>query len=300
MASEKRKAVTEWGRLLVATDFSSGAERAYRCALTIAQSCRSELYIVHAIPPRPFPYLEEKDTRRALEAAKEEAKRSFAAWDSRKELQGIPHHFRVVKGHPQTEITRLMDEEKIGVAVMGTRGYPDAEEFPLGALTERILRTAEFPVLTVGNGDETTFGGEQKFRRILYASNLTPYSDYAARFAFSLAEAAKGHVIMMHVIEAGEEFEARNEELLHGFFGNRLRRAIPKEAKLENEPEFVVAFGVPEEEIVKAARAKETNLIVLGVRAAQKAQGFLPSRTAYRVVCRATCPVLTVPTTTVR
>lgn len=284
---------------MVATDFSPGAERAYRWAIGVAQNCHSELYAVHAIPARTLPYLGEENLRRSVETAKEEVERRFAAWDCREELRKITHHFRIVEGRPADEIARLMKEEKIDVAVVSTHGYLSGEKFPLGSVAEKVFRTAEFPVLTVGGGNVAEGEKKCEIRRILYASNLTPYSDYAARFAFSLAEATQAQIIMMHVIETAEEFETRNEELLRGFFMNRLRRAIPKETKLESEPEFVAGFGAPEEEILRVARERKTDLIVVGVRA-QKAASFLPSRTAYRIVCEAKCPVLTVPNTTTR
>lgn len=284
---------------MVATDFSPGAERAYRWAVGVAQNCHSELYAVHAIPARTLPYLGEENLRRSVETAKEEVERRFAAWGCREELRKIAHHFRIVEGRPADEIARLMSEEKIDVAIVSTHGYLSGEKFPLGSVAEKVFRTAEFPVLTVGGGNVTEGEKKCEIRRILYASNLTPYSDYAARFAFSLAEATQAQIIMMHVIETAEEFDTRNEELLRGFFMNRLRRAIPKETKLESEPEFVAGFGAPEEEILRVARERKTDLIVVGVRA-QKAASFLPSRTAYRIVCEATCPVLTVPNTTTR
>jgi nucleotide-binding universal stress UspA family protein len=299
VTNKRAKTKAEWGRLLLATDFSPGAERAYRCVVAIAQNCHSELYAVHAIPPPALPYLGEENLRRAVQTAKEEADRRFAAWDCREELGPITHHFRIVEGRPADEIARLVNEEKIDVAVVSTHGYLSAEKFPLGSVAEKVFRTAEFPVLTVGGGNGAEGQKKCEIRRILYASNLTPYSDYAARFAFSLAEATQAQMVMMHVIETTEEFETRNEELLRGFFMNRLRRAIPKEMKLEGEPELVAGFGAPEAEILRVARERETDLIVMGVRA-QKAAGFLPSRTAYRIVCEATCPVLTVPNTTTR
>lgn len=295
MTSERGRVKKEWGRLLVAADFSPGAESAYGCGLRIAKSCQSELYIAHVVARQAFPNLEEEDSRKAIELAKEKAKQTFSEWACRGEAQLVPHHFRVVEGRPRLEISRLVEEEKIDVVVLGTRGCTGLEKLPLGSLTEKIFRTAEYPVLTAGTPEEQRIEGGREIREILYASNFTPYSDYAARFAFSLAEATRAHVTMVHVVENSEEFEARNEELLRDFFAQRLRRAIPREAEVSVASDVVFAFGVPEEEILKIAKDRRAELIVLGVRAAEKTAGYLPSRTAYRIVCQAACPVLTVP-----
>lgn len=292
---EGQRAKKEWGRILVATDFSPGAERAYRCALGIAKSCQSELHLVHVVSRQLFPILGEEDSRKAIDLTKERAERSLSEWTAPGEAKQVPHHFRVVEGRPRLEIARLVEKERIDVVALGTRGCTGMEKLPLGSLTEKIFRTAEYPVLTAGAAEEPGTEKPQEIRQILYASNLTPYSDYAAQFVFSLAEMAKAKVTMVHVVEASEEFEARNEELLRDFFVKRLKKAIPREAKLGGEPDFVSAFGVPEEQILKISTEKRAGLIVLGVRAAEETGGYLPSRTAYAIVCQATCPVLTVP-----
>jgi nucleotide-binding universal stress UspA family protein len=290
-----QRSKAEWGRLLMATDFSPCAERAYGCAVGLARNGQSEICFLHVIPAQVFPYLSGAESRRAEELAKQEAARNFARWESREELKRIRHCFRVVEGRPVTEISRLMEADGIDVVVMGTRGNTSAEKFLLGAVAEEIFRIAKYPVLTVGAPEEQSPNETWEVRRIVYASNLTPYSDHAAKHAFSLAEKSKAKVTMVHVVETSHGFNGKNEALLREFFDNRLRKAIPNETKLSSEPEIVSAFGSPGEQILRIAEEREADLIVLGVRAAQKMPGYLPSRTAYRVVCQAKCPVLTVP-----
>jgi nucleotide-binding universal stress UspA family protein len=60
------------------------------------------------------------------------------------------------------------------------------------------------------------------------------------------------------------------------------------------EPEFLTEFGDPAETIMQAARERNAELIVLGIRRVATFAGHLPPATAYKVVCQSRCPVLTI------
>jgi len=63
------------------------------------------------------------------------------------------------------------------------------------------------------------------------------------------------------------------------------------------QPEAVVEYGNPAAEILEVAKQRGADLIVLGVRDANKRMGaatHLEWSTAHKVVAQATCPVLTV------
>ena len=284
----------EWRRLLVATDFSPWAKSAHRCAVQIALSSGAEVCVAHVISPQAFAYFGEAEAMQAEQRVREEVSKSLEEWNSTG-LRELRPHFHVAKGRPAAEISALIEQENADVAVLGTRGCNQKEKCLLGAVAEEVFRTAFFPVLTVGGPVEERSGKPWEVRRILYACNFTPHSEYAARYAFSLAEFTNAQVTMIHVVESDESFEPRNENLLREFFNTRLLSAIPRQRKFTNEPELISAFGAPDEQILEAARKTEADLIVLGVPTPQRRPGYLPSRTAYRVVCRASCPVLTVP-----
>lgn len=74
----------------------------------------------------------------------------------------------------------------------------------------------------------------------------------------------------------------------------RLRELVPPEADMWCNPEFVVGFGSPADGILKVSTEGQADLIVLGVRRSTNFPGHLPPATAYKVVCQAQCPVLTV------
>ena len=62
------------------------------------------------------------------------------------------------------------------------------------------------------------------------------------------------------------------------------------------QPEFMVKYGMPAEQILLASHALKADLIVLGLHrpAHIEAKSRMPWSLAYNVVCDAHCPVLTI------
>jgi nucleotide-binding universal stress UspA family protein len=78
---------------------------------------------------------------------------------------------------------------------------------------------------------------------------------------------------------------------------HRLYDIVPDHARLSIPPEVSIEYGSPAERIIRAAKQRSADLIVLGVRSAQEhiaAATHFERRTAHEVVARASCPVLTV------
>ena len=73
----------------------------------------------------------------------------------------------------------------------------------------------------------------------------------------------------------------------------KLRELIRNEPPLWQEPEYLVQFGEPAETTLRIA-AKDVDLIVLGVKRSALLTKHLGSGVAYRIVCEAPCPVLSV------
>ena len=72
---------------------------------------------------------------------------------------------------------------------------------------------------------------------------------------------------------------------------------VPAGADLLHPPNYVERHGSPSDEILKLADEENADLIVLGVRDAQwrlPAVTHFADSTAYKIVTRAVCPVLTV------
>ena len=131
-------------------------------------------------------------------------------------------------------------------------------------------------------------------RRFLYATDFTTHSERAAAYAISLAQENQAHLTLLHVVQETSEISAHNRARMVEYFTKQLRELLPAEAEMWCEPEIIVEFGDPADIILKVARDAQAEVIALGVRRAGTFPGHLPPATAYKVVCQAHCPVLTV------
>ena len=80
----------------------------------------------------------------------------------------------------------VIDEKKIDLLVLGTRGRTGIGKFFLGSVAEEIVRQAHCPVLTVGPHSPSEPPREGRFRQILYATDFSEESLAAAPYAISL------------------------------------------------------------------------------------------------------------------
>jgi nucleotide-binding universal stress UspA family protein len=133
---------------------------------------------------------------------------------------------------------------------------------------------------------------------ILHPTDFSPQADYAYRLASALARDHGAHLIIMHVrvvpTVAYGEFAALPPEPEEGLdnLKERLQQMKPHGCAVE----YMLAEGVPAEEIVNIARDKHCDLIVMGTHGRTGLGRLLMGSVAELVVRRAACPVLTVKT----
>ncbi len=74
----------------------------------------------------------------------------------------------------------------------------------------------------------------------------------------------------------------------------QLRELVPRGGELHCKVDFDVTLGEPVEQILRIAAETKADLIVMGAKRRETLAGNVPHTKAYRVVCGARCPVLTV------
>lgn len=109
---------------------------------------------------------------------------------------------------------------------------------------------------------------------------------YLLHVVHDIADASGLYVPHISVNEMYRELEESARKQLENF-GAELRQDI-------KDVEYAVLRGVPYEEILRFAREKEINIIVIGTRGRKGLDRFLFGSTAEKVVRYAPCPVLTV------
>ena len=271
--------------VLVATDFSPVSKQAILYATAIARRHRSKLYVANVVTSRT-----ERALMEAWRAGQQEIMEQLLA----DRLDGIQDELIVRPGEIWEVLSGLIDERKIDLVVVGTRGRTGVRKLILGSVAESIFRRASCPVLTVGpniSGQDPEIGPE----RILAPTGFAAHSVFAVKYAVAFAQDLHSSLALLHVVtdgrsaSSGESARGTDERL------SKLRALIPADAHLVSEPLFLIEFGSAPEKILETAMTWQANLIVLGLHRTQEA---LPVETpwakAYEVVCKANCPVLTV------
>ncbi|WP_411963185.1 universal stress protein [Haloferax sp. YSMS24] len=137
--------------ILLPIDGSSTGERALPHAYELAEQYDSTVHVLFVVD----------DTRDSvsvmggpvLETLEQEGQSLVDEFVARAEDHGIEATGAVVRGAPYEAIVQYAEEHGIDIIVMATHGRTGVERVLLGSVTERVVRTASMPVLTI-HGDE--------------------------------------------------------------------------------------------------------------------------------------------------
>lgn len=134
--------------VLFPTDGSEGASAALEHAIDHALTYDATLHVLYVVE-ETYPALEAgpadilDDLRAEGEAALENA-RERATEAGVESVRGS-----VTGGSPYRNILQYAEEQGVDLIVMGTHGRRGVDRYLLGSVTEKVVRTADCPVLTV-------------------------------------------------------------------------------------------------------------------------------------------------------
>ena len=142
-----------YDRILLPTDGSRGNSRAVEQAIGLAAQSDARLHVLFVVEDLPYaPEMMDGQVEARLREIGEEAIsdiRQHAA-DA-----GVSVETALEDGTPHRSILEYADEEGMDLIVMGTHGRSGLDRYLLGSVTERVVRGADTPVLTVRvDGDE--------------------------------------------------------------------------------------------------------------------------------------------------
>jgi len=277
--------------ILYATDFSPAAWAALPYALGIARRYDCKLFSVHVRPPDSYTFAA-RPVSAPIDQEMARAVESLDQW-----LKDLRHEILIREGETWPQISKIIGEKEIDLLVIGTHGRTGLERVLLGSVAEAIFRQAPCPVLTVGPHAPKDADRLADIHEILYATDFTPEASAAAPYAISLAQEHQARLTLLHVIDDSKTAELAHPERIVSTSLQVLRDLVPPEAELWCKPEVLVERGVPAEKILEVAEQRRADLIVLGVRRADRRIGVathLAHPIAHEIVTRASCPVLTV------
>jgi nucleotide-binding universal stress UspA family protein len=269
-----------------------------RYIAALARSYGAKLVLAHAYEPNPPLEIppEPLEVWIATPTPREQAEQKGRSLISNLELSDTVEGVVLSEG---TVAGLMHDLEALhpDLLVVATHARHGLRKLLGGSISEEVFRSSAWPVLVVP-AVHFEHPMPAHFRRVLYATDLSSLSATALLYAAGIAEDHAAELIMLHVDShrsAGFSFDRtldlqKLEDWLHEH-----RHDLTGVMKAG---EKIVRFGNAAEEIVKAERQLEADLIVLGARGfgdmSAVASHFFAGP-AYQVACSATCPVLIVP-----
>jgi universal stress protein A len=141
-------------------------------------------------------------------------------------------------------------------------------------------------------------------KKILYATDFSKASGRALEEAVRLAKQNKAEILVVHVIEpvpyvAGEEFASgeiytRLEEISKREAQASLAKLMQRLKTMKVRAQSLLLKGSAHDQIVKAAKSKKADMIVIGTHGRTGLAKLFMGSVAGKVVSSATCPVVTV------
>jgi nucleotide-binding universal stress UspA family protein len=307
--------VIEFRRILCPIDFSETSIRALTYATAFASWYEAQLDVLHVVPAfdsglvpamsdrfedgRPYPVSYDEvisEITRAISAAG---------------ATGVNLKALAQEGRAHETIVSRAQAQPADLLVMGTHGRSGFTRLLLGSVTEKVLRTAPCPVLTVPAAARSMTASPVALKRILCPMDYSPSALKALNCALDLGRQAGGCVTVLHALEYMDleerpepsPFDPCYDAIVEGRRHRQQRIDHAREslhAQLAQEPttwceiEEVVAIDRAYRAILRHAAEAKVDVIVMGAQGTGGLELMLYGSNTQHVVRAATCPVLTV------
>lgn len=291
-------------RILCPVDFSDASQHALDHAVMIAGWYRARITALHVRHPAFLvepPILFTDMGGGGPAATLEDAETRLHHWLAPVRAAGVSCEVMAVDGNtPAARIVEVAGRLEADLIVLGTHGRSGFERLLLGSVTEKVVRTARCPVITVPPPSVAT--SKLPFKRVLCAVDFSEPSMAALQYSLSLAKESDSAITLLHVLEFPREEQVditlpfdmgAYRAAVQADATRRLADLLTDDVRTWARPHTRLAYGRPYEQIIETAADERADLIVLGVHGRNVMDLMLFGSTTNQVIRRATCPVLT-------
>lgn len=276
-------------KILVPTDFSPAAKTATDVAFTIAKKENAQLVFLHTIElPSSSTFNVEGEvltvenweekifSLKMLQAAKQKLERLVADINSK----GVKATFELKPGNPFVGIREMITTQPVDLIVMGTAGHSKLEEMIIGSNTEKVVRHARCPVLTVHPTPV-----KSDFKNIVYATNLSVDEESFARVVINTRNMYDGTI---HLVRINTPLNFESDVKVKGDM-----EAFAKRIGLQRYTINTFNHYKEEEGIIHFANAIDADLIALSTHGRTGIAHVLAGSIAEGLANHSVIPVLT-------
>lgn len=186
--------------ILVPTDFTKDAEKAWVYALEVALKTGAKLHLLHsAEEPYDFAVRVEEAVEAATEYASEKFEEMILSARSSEDYKDLSIEYSIGRGKPYGVIMEKARALVADLLIMGTKGEASLKRIIFGNVTSNVILDSEIPVLTVPENSKKPY-----LDNFLFATDYRPEDMRALQATVYLARALHAKVHILHVSEARE------------------------------------------------------------------------------------------------
>ncbi len=294
-------------KILFATSASPASDYAARVAFDMARRYDGRITIFHVlgVPTRGYSQVViDVKTGEKVEVDDEYVswvEEEIKTYYSRQLETAKDFEINITVGLPHREILREARGSQPDLIIMGGSTEDDEvsvyKKSMVGSTLQRVAKSARCPVLIVSRPAASFWGGMSS---IVFGTDFSKASDAAFQFALKVVNALDCEFHIFHAIDISDvhmgklmtqdEIEFKIRDSL-----NRIRGKYIKILEKGQDYSFDVWEGIPYIEIVKYAREKHADLIVMAHHTRKMdAEDKRLGSNIEQVIVRAGCPVISI------
>jgi nucleotide-binding universal stress UspA family protein len=276
-------------KILVPTDFSKEAQIATEVARDIAKKAGSELTLLHVIEAASGgSFNVEGETKFGGDPEEKlfnlslikKAKKQMEALLANPIFNGIKVKGELKMGTPFHGMRTIITEKKVDLVVMGTAGKTKVDEMIIGTNTEKVVRHAQCPVLTVQKKPTTT-----DFKNIVYATAMSKDEEV---FAAIVKRAQDLYNATIHLVRINTPGNFQRDAVVQKYM-----KDFAKKLMLKNYTINIFNDLTEEEGVIYFADSINADLIAMATHGRTGFAHVLAGSFAEEVVSHSKRPVLT-------
>lgn len=289
--------------IVCAVDFSRFTPLVANHAVVLARRSGRRLYLIHAVH-------NPQDRLHPTALFERGGDLSHHIEEAQQRIHDLMTHAavdwepKVCFGDPVDRIVTLVNALPPSLVISASHGVSGLRRLFIGTVVERLTRALNCPMLVIKAGD-----GQRGERFDGFCSTVVSCDDQGhwQQVAPVLSLLQTDSAAALHLIHAMEKpmakTNANDGSASYGQLQLALQDRLARELKQQARPLFpkaesmdvTVAPGVPAEMVLRLARERASDLIVVGVRHSGRVGRWIAGSTTEALLRHAPCCVLTVP-----
>jgi nucleotide-binding universal stress UspA family protein len=276
-------------KILVPTDFSKPAKLATDVAIAIAKKIKAQVVLLHILEQptsKSFNVTGEVSKGESLEDKLftmrliKKTKNEFAKIAQEAERKDVKVTGQIRLGNPFHGMSTVITDLNVDLVVMGTSGRTKLVRMLVGSNTEKVVRHAHCPVLTIQEKPSST-----DFKNIVYATSM---SKHEKRFSEVIKNIQEIYNSTIHVVSINTPANFQPDTVVKVFMEN-----FAKNLRLKNYTLNVFNDRSEEEGIIHFAHSINADLIGMATHGRTGFAHVMAGSIAEDVVTHSKRPVLT-------